>query len=174
MTDEKQPIVIAIDGPAADPNDHKVAIQAAKDLAPGDLKTEHLYDEGVGAAASIISAIPRVRELLLEFQRNFAKNPSGAVLDGRDIGTVICPEADFKFFITADISARAMRRFKQLQSKGNDVIYDAVLQDLQVRDERDRSRAVAPLKPAEDSIHIDTTNMNEDEVFAAMLGYIEK
>jgi cytidylate kinase len=157
-----------------DPNDKKAAIQAAKDLTPGDLKNEHLYDEGVGAAASIVSAVPRVRELLLEFQRNFARNPSGAVLDGRDIGTVICPDADFKFYITADINARAMRRFKQLQSKGNAVIYDAILQDLQKRDERDSQRTIAPLKPAEGSIHIDTTKMNEDEVFAELLSFIEK
>jgi len=156
-----------------DPDDKKAAIQAAKDLTPGDLKNEHLYDEGVGAAASIVSAIPRVRELLLEFQRNFARSPSGAVLDGRDIGTVICPDADFKFYITADINARAMRRFKQLQSKGNAVIYDAILQDLQKRDERDSQRKIAPLKAAEDSVHIDTTDMNEDEVFAKILSVVE-
>lgn len=155
------------------PEDKKVAIQAAKDLSPGDLKTEHLYDEGVGAAASIISAIPRVRELLVQFQRDFSKNPEGAVLDGRDIGTVICPNADFKFYITADINARANRRFKQLQSKGNPVIYDDVLQDLQKRDERDSKRTVAPLKPAEDAIYIDTTDMNEDEVFAKILAFVE-
>ncbi len=156
-----------------DPHDKKTAIEAAKDLTPGDLKNEHLYDEGVGAAASIISAIPRVRELLLQFQRDFARGPEGAILDGRDIGTVICPEADFKFYITADINARAQRRFKQLQSKGNPVIYEAVLQDLQKRDERDTGREIAPLKPAHDAICIDTTDMNEDEVFAAILSHVE-
>jgi cytidylate kinase len=156
-----------------DPNDKKTAIQATKDLTPGDLINEHLYDEGVGAAASIISAIPRVRELLLQFQRDFARQPSGAILDGRDIGTVICPDADFKFYITANIEARAMRRFKQLQSKGNPVIYEAVLQDLQKRDERDSTREIAPLKPAHDAICIDTTDMNEDEVFAAILSKVE-
>lgn len=156
-----------------EPEDKKKAIQAAKDLTPGDLKNEHLYDEGVGNAASIISAIPRVRDILLQFQRDFAKNPEGAILDGRDIGTVICPDADYKFYITADIAARAMRRFKQLQSKGNPVIYDAVLQDLERRDNRDRMRAIAPLKAAEDAIHIDTTDMNEDEVFAKILSSVE-
>lgn len=155
------------------PEDKKTAIQAAKELTPGDLKNEHLYDEGVGNAASIISAIPRVREILLQFQRDFAKNPEGAVLDGRDIGTVICPDADYKFYITADIAARALRRFKQLQSKGNPVIYEAVLQDLERRDSRDRMRAIAPLKAAEDAIHIDTTTMNEDEVFAKILSSVE-
>ena len=156
-----------------DPNNKDIAIKAAKDLAPGDLKTEHLYDEGVGAAASIISAIPRVRELLLQFQRDFTKHPKGAILDGRDIGTVICPDADYKFYITADMAARAMRRFKQLQSKGNTVIYDDVLQDLQKRDERDSMRKIAPLRAADDAICIDTTDMNEDEVFAKILGYIK-
>jgi cytidylate kinase len=155
------------------PEDKKNAIKTAKDLTPGDLKTEHLYDEGVGNAASIISAIPRVRQILLQFQRDFAKKPAGAILDGRDIGTVICPEADFKFFITADIIARATRRFKQLQSKGNNVIYDAVLKDLASRDYRDQMRAISPLKPATDAIIIDTTNINEDEVFAAILAYLE-
>ncbi len=157
-----------------DPNDKDVAIKAAKNLAPGDLKNEHLYDEGVGNAASIISAVPRVREILLQFQRDFARNPEGAVLDGRDIGTVICPNADYKFYITADIEARAMRRFKQLQSKGNPVIYDDVLQDLQRRDERDSMRKIAPLKAADDAICIDTTDMNEDEVFAKVLSFVEK
>lgn len=156
-----------------DPSDKKIAIKAAKEFSPGDLNNEHLYDEGVGAAASIISAIPRVREILMQFQRDFAKNPEGAVLDGRDIGTVICPEADYKFYITADMPARANRRFKQLQSKGNPIIYDTVLQDLTKRDERDSQRAVAPLKPAKDAIYIDTTNMNEDEVFAAVLSHLK-
>lgn len=157
-----------------DPNDKDIAIKAAKNLAPGDLKNEHLYDEGVGNAASIISAVPRVREILLQFQRDFARSPDGAVLDGRDIGTVICPNADYKFYITADIEARAMRRFKQLQSKGNPVIYDDVLQDLQRRDERDSMRKIAPLKAADDAICIDTTDMNEDEVFAKVLSFVEK
>ena len=210
QTNIHQPLIIAIDGPAAsgkgtvakrlarhlglayldtgsiyraigynilqaggDPNDKETAIKAAKDLAPGDLRTEHLYDEGVGSAASIISAIPRVRELLLQFQRDFSKRPEGAVLDGRDIGTVICPDADYKFYITANIDARAQRRFKQLQSKGNPVIYDDVLQDLQKRDERDSMRKIAPLKAAIDAIFIDTTMMNEDEVFAKVLMFIE-
>ena len=155
------------------PEDHKVAVEAAKKLTPGDLKNEHLYDEGVGNAASIVSAIPMVREILLGFQRDFASHPAGAVLDGRDIGTVICPDANFKFYITADIKARAMRRFKQLQSKGNAVIYQAVLQDLQKRDERDTRRIIAPLVAAKDSIHIDTTDMDEHKVFTKILAIVE-
>ena len=157
----------------ADPANREVAIKAAKDLRPEDLKNKHLYDEGVGNAASIVSAIPEVRGILLQFQQDFAKAPEGAVLDGRDIGTVICPDADYKFFITADIEARANRRFKQLQTKGIPVIYDNVLQDLQRRDKRDRMREIAPLKAAEDATEIDTTSMDEGEVFARILEFVE-
>ncbi|MCE3232543.1 MAG: cmk [Rickettsiaceae bacterium] len=151
------------------PSDEKTAIEFAKGITPQDIKNPHLYDEGIGAAASVVSAIPEVRNVLFDFQRNFAKSPKGAVLDGRDIGTVICPDAPFKFYITADIAARAERRYKQLQNKENPVIYQSVLEDLQKRDERDSNREVAPLKVADDAVHIDTTNMGVDEVFAEIV-----
>lgn len=148
------------------------AISTAKAITLADTENSHLYDEGVGNAASIISAIPEVRAALLSFQKDFIERPEGAVLDGRDIGTVICPEADFKFFITADIKTRANRRFKQLQKEDENVIYNDILQDLQSRDERDRKRQVAPLKPAEDAICVDTTQMDSDEVLREVLSYI--
>lgn len=154
------------------PEDKANSIAVAKTITEEDLKNEHLYDEGVGNFASIISAIPEVRDVLFQFQRSFAQSPEGAVLDGRDIGTVICPDADFKFFITADLEARAARRFKQLQNKGNSIIYQSVLEDLQRRDERDSKRASAPLKMADDAVHIDTTNMSADEVFRKLVSYI--
>lgn len=152
-----------------DPHNTAKATAAAKALQISAIDSPDLYCEGVGNAASIVSAIPEVREILLKFQQDFAAQPNGAVLDGRDIGTVICPDADFKFFITADIEARAKRRYKQLQNTSNCAIYESVLQDLERRDERDRKRQAAPMRPADDAIVIDTTHMNANEVFATVL-----
>ncbi len=131
-----------------------------------------LSSEGVGAAASKISAIPEVRDALKEKQREFATN--GAILDGRDIGTVILPEADFKFYITADVEIRAQRRFKQLQIDDSSVTLQAVLDKLKERDERDSNRKVAALKPAEDAIVIDTSELSIEEVYSTMLRIIKK
>jgi cytidylate kinase len=155
-----------------DPLDEIAAVEFAQSISPKDLENPDLYEEGIGNAASIVSSIPDVRNVLFDFQRNFAQAPSGAVLDGRDIGTVICPDADFKFFITADLDARATRRYKQLQNKGNPIIYQSVLEDLQRRDERDSKRSAAPLKIADDAIHIDTTDMDVAEVFNAIVSTI--
>jgi cytidylate kinase len=121
--------------------------------SPGEM----LYSEEVGRMASIIGTIPEVRSSLYDIQRNFPKGKPGAILDGRDIGTVIFPDADCKLFIEADIEIRSQRRYKQLQIKNQSVIYDTVLAQLRARDERDINRAVAPLKAAEDAIIIDTT-----------------
>lgn len=151
----------------------KKAIKIAKELKKDDLRKEsHLFDEGVGQAASIVSSIPQVRDALIKLQQDFASNPNGAVLDGRDIGTVICPNADYKFFITADIEARAKRRYIELHNKDKSVKYDDVLSNLKKRDERDSKRSIAPLKKADDSIHIDTTNMGADDVFEKVLSII--
>ncbi len=154
------------------PENESVAVEFAGQISEEDLKNEHLYDEGIGAAASVVSAIPAVRNVLFDFQRDFASSPNGAILDGRDIGTVICPDADFKFYITADLEARAMRRYKQLQNKENTIIYQSVLEDLRKRDERDSKREVAPLKVADDAIYIDTTNMGVSEVFGEIVSVI--
>lgn len=150
------------------------AIHYAKTLDVTETENEHLYDEGVGNMASQVSVIPEVREALLSFQKDFFNHLQGAVLDGRDIGTVICPDADFKFFITATIETRAQRRFKQLQKEDKNVIYENVLQDLQRRDKRDSERKVAPLMPADDAICIDTTSMAADEVLREVLSYIRQ
>lgn len=155
------------------PENEEIAVKMANEIEPEDLKNPHLYDEGIGKAASIVSAIPAVRQVLFDFQRKFSQSQNGAVLDGRDIGTVICPDADFKFYITADIEARAKRRYKQLQNKGISIIYQSVLEDLQRRDERDSHRKAAPLKKAKDAIHIDTTNMDVSEAFAKIVSSIE-
>lgn len=156
-----------------DPEDKNIAIEIAKNISENDAKNPHLYDEGVGSAASIVSAIPEVREALLSFQRAFAANPEGAILDGRDIGTVICPDADFKFYITADLPTRAERRFKQLQNNGNSIIYQSVLADLQRRDDRDSKRTIAPLIKAEDAVAIDTTNIGVEETLRYMIDIIK-
>ena len=116
--------------------------------------------------------MPKVRELLLEFQRDFAHRPPGAVLDGRDIGTVVCPDADAKFFVTASLEVRAERRFKELRERGHDVIYPAVLQDMTQRDARDSGRAVAPLKPADDALFLDSSDLTADQAFDRALGFI--
>ena len=125
-------------------------------------------------------AIPAVREALLQLQRDFAEHPffedgmpaKGAVLDGRDIGTVVCPSADVKFFVTASAEVRADRRFKELQEAGKPADYDKILADIKERDERDSNRATAPLKPAADAYVLDTSHLNAVQAFQAALDYI--
>ncbi|MBT3914790.1 MAG: (d)CMP kinase [Rhodospirillaceae bacterium] len=163
-----------------DPADENVAVEAARSLAFDDLDQAGLRDEAAGKAASQVAAIPAVRDILLKFQRNFATNPpnnkngpvNGAVLDGRDIGTVVCPDAPYKLFISASSEVRAERRYKELQERGEEAIRSAILRDIIDRDERDRSRTVAPLEPATDAEIIDTSDMDADAVFAAALNFI--
>lgn len=126
-----------------------------------------------GQGSSIVSALPKVRAALLKVQQDFSKTPvfadgtpaKGAIYDGRDTGTVVCPHADVKFFLTASLDVRAKRRFKELQEKGLDTPYETVYNDIKARDERDSSRANAPLKPAADAISLDTTSLSIDEMF---------
>lgn len=159
------------DGRAADEGR---AVAAAKALSrsykPADSDNPEIRTDVVGSLTSKISAIPAVRAQILELQRNFASNaPRGAILDGRDIGTVVCPEAEVKFFVTASPEIRAGRRHKELQSKGISVTYDAVLADMRERDARDAGRSTAPMKPAADAIMLDTGAMTVDEVLAFAL-----
>ncbi|MGE3714536.1 MAG: (d)CMP kinase, partial [Alphaproteobacteria bacterium] len=148
-----------------DPHDKQAAIAAARAIDINDLSNPRLRQEHIGQAASIVSSYTEVRAALLDYQRQFARQGKGAVLDGRDIGTVVCPDADFKFFITATLYARAKRRHKELSGEGVEVIFDSVLEDLRERDERDEKRAVAPLKPADDAIIMETSDMDASEVF---------
>ncbi|RMF18102.1 MAG: (d)CMP kinase [Alphaproteobacteria bacterium] len=151
-----------------DPHDEAAAIRAARELDPAILSRSELRDERVGEAASIVAAMPAVRKALIEFQRRFAAHPPGgrgAVLDGRDIGTVVCPDADIKFFVTASDEERARRRAAELRERGVTANEAAVLADLKRRDARDRGRATAPLRPASDAILLDTTGMTIDAVF---------
>tara|TARA_R110002110_G_scaffold115759_2_gene286926 strand:- start:1609 stop:2250 length:642 start_codon:yes stop_codon:yes gene_type:complete len=160
------------------PGDRKAATHAAAvfDAASADFSDPALRDEETGKAAGIVAAIPAVRAALVDVQRRFAANPPGgapgAVLDGRDIGTVICPDADHKFFIEADLEERARRRVKELQDRGDAVIPARVLQEMKERDERDRTRAVAPLAPAADASVVNTTNLNADAAFALAMSLI--
>ena len=144
-------------------------VAAARALVAGDLEGEDLRGPAVGQEASKVAAIPEVREALVDFQRAFAARSGGAVLDGRDIGTVICPEAAVKLYVVASDEVRAGRRWKELLGRGVKVTLDEVLGDLRERDRRDSERARAPLKPAGDAILLDTTSMTiEDAVAAAV------
>ncbi len=154
-----------------DPSDPATSRQAALDLVADDLADPDLRAEAVGEAASVVAPIPEVRAALLDYQRRFARDPPdgapGAVLDGRDIGTVVCPEADVKLFVTASIEARAERRVRELRGRGVAVDADRILQDMQRRDRRDSKRAAAPLKPAPDAHLLDSTNLDIETTFRA-------
>jgi cytidylate kinase len=151
------------------PQDAEAAERIAERLDPESLLDPRLRDEDVARASSVVAAHPGVRRALLDFQRGFAAAPPGgkrgAVLDGRDIGTVVCPDAPLKLYITANIEARADRRFKELNAKGEGRDLAAVLADLQARDARDSGRSTAPLKAAEDAVTIDTSALDADAVF---------
>jgi cytidylate kinase len=149
------------------------AERAAKALDPAHFDETALKGHAVGDAASVVSAIPAVRTALLEFQRDFAGKPPGAVLDGRDIGTVICPGAPVKLFVTATPEERARRRAAELRGRGEPVSEAAVLADILRRDERDRSRAVAPLKPAADARLLDTTHLDIHAAVRAAIDIVE-
>jgi cytidylate kinase len=150
------------------------ATEAAKTLDPARFDEATLKTPAVGDAASIVSAIPEVRAVLVVLQRAFAAVPPGAVLDGRDIGTVICPDADVKIFVTASPEARACRRTREFSLAGQPVDEGAVLADILRRDERDRTRAVAPMKTAADAVVLDTTNLDIDGAFEAAVDIVER
>ena len=137
-------------------------------ILEGEEVTDVIRTEAVGKDASIVAALPEVREALLGRQRAFAELP-GLIADGRDMGTVVFPEAGLKVYLDASADERAVRRYNQLINKGLDASLQAILEDIQARDDRDMSRAVAPLKPAADAVILDTTKMSIDEVLAAVL-----
>ena len=160
----------------ADPEDAVAAEAEARAMQPVALQLEGLRTDEVAQAASVVSAVPGVRAALLEFQRDFAISPpdgkAGAVLDGRDIGTVVCPWATLKLFVTASTEIRAKRRVKELQDRGLGAIYARVLEDMRERDARDSERAVSPLQPAEDARTLDTSDLDANQVFQAALNLI--
>lgn len=141
-------------------------VTAAQALDPVDLENDALRTPAVAQAASEVAVIPDVRAALVAFQQGFARRDGGAVLDGRDIGTVICPQADVKIFVTASAECRAQRRFDELTGKGTDITYETVLADVKARDKRDRDRAASPLVPAEDAVMLDTSDLSIDQAVA--------
>ncbi|SFE01990.1 cytidylate kinase [Sulfitobacter brevis] len=148
-------------------------LQAALALIASDLHAEGLRMPAVAQEASRVAAMPDVRAALVDFQRSFALRAGGAVLDGRDIGTVICPAAQVKLFVTASAEVRAQRRFAELSGTGHATNFEEVLADVQARDARDMGRADAPLRPAEDAVEVDTTEMAIDDAVAAVVALIE-
>jgi cytidylate kinase len=177
--------MIAADA-GTNPADPIAAVEAARTLSrrvaaqgPAALDDPRLRGDQAADAASQLSVVPAARAALLELQRDFARSPAngnrlaaGAVLDGRDIGTVVCPDADVKLYVVADVAERARRRVKELQGRGQTAIYQAVLEDLKQRDARDSQRAVAPLRPADDAFLLDTSALDADQALAAALSII--
>ncbi len=161
-----------------DPEDADAATETALGLDPADMKDGALRSDEAAAAASKVAAIPGVRQALLDFQRSFAKTPPGgkrgAILDGRDIGTVVCPDADVKIFVTASVEVRAERRLKELRERGIDAIHSQVLRDMRDRDARDSQRSVAPLTAASDALELITDELDANAAFAKAIEFIEK
>lgn len=158
---------------AADPRDPAMAAAAARSLTPADLARGDLRGPEADLAASAVAAIPAVRAALLDWQRNFGRR-HGAVLDGRDIGTVVFPEAPVKLFVTASLAERARRRFLELQARGAAADPGRVAAELRARDEQDSNRTVAPLVPATDATVLDTTTLDADAAFAAAMVVIRQ
>ena len=156
-----------------DPSSEFEALRAADNLGL-DPDDPELRSEPVSKVASSVSAYPSVRAALLNRQQDFASQAGGAVLDGRDIGTVIAPDADVKLFVTASPEVRAERRMKELQGRGINVHFDEVLADIRARDERDSKRPVAPLKEAPDAIHLDTSELDVDQAIAEAIRLVEE
>ena len=140
--------------------------EAARAVVPEDLERDGLRTQAVAELASRVATIPEVRAALVAFQRDFARRDGGAVLDGRDIGTVICPDAEVKLFVTASAECRAERRYRELKEAGQPASLPDVLDEVRNRDARDMGRADAPLRPADDAVMIDTTEMSIDEAVA--------
>ncbi|MBB3262674.1 cytidylate kinase [Azospirillum sp. OGB3] len=161
-----------------DPADAEAAARAARALRPDDgiLNDPALRNDEAAQAASKVAVVPAVRAALLDFQRRFAATPPGgapgAVLDGRDVGTVVCPNADAKLFVTASVEVRAERRLKELRERGIPAIPSDVLEDMKARDARDSQRTVAPLLPAADAFVLDTSALDADQAFAAATAFI--
>ena len=156
-----------------DLQDVDAAVAAARGLALTDFDEERLRRREMGEAASIVAAMPPVRQALIAAQRGFAARPGGAVLDGRDIGTVICPNADVKIFVVASPEARAQRRALELAARGEKFDYATILSEILKRDARDSGRDAAPLKPAPDAVLLDSTRLNVDAAFQAARRIVE-
>ena len=155
-------------------DDTWAGLAAARSLDPGTLDDPALRGEEAGEAASIVAKMPAVRTALLDYQRAFARRMTGAVLDGRDIGTVVCPDAEVKIFVTAAPETRARRRFDELKARGAAVTYEDVLRVIKDRDARDAGRADAPMAMASDAVLLDTTDLDIEAAFDAAVGLIKR
>jgi cytidylate kinase len=155
-------------------DDRPAATRAAEALDARNLTDSRLRDRAMGEAASRISSVPEVRAALLAWQRRFAADPAGAVLDGRDIGTVVCPAASVKLFITASAQERARRRHRELAERGEASTFEGILEDIEARDARDSSRSAAPLRMADDAVRLDTTELDAAAAFAAARAIVER
>lgn len=155
-----------------DPDREEDAVFAAQKLDDALLSDSRLRDENVGKAASKVARYPAVRQALLDYQRRFAATPPGAVIDGRDIGTVICPDADVKIFLTANPSVRAERRALELEAKGVPVDRETLRLEIEARDRQDAERSVAPLVAASDAVLLDTSELDIEAALAAALGVV--
>ena len=153
--------------------DEDAVIALVTEVSEADLERDDLRTAAVAQAASKVAVIPEVRSALVDFQRKSAARAGGAVLDGRDIGTVICPDADVKLFVTASAEVRAQRRYQELADRGENTDFDTVLEDVKARDARDSERAVAPLVPADDAISIDTSGMSIKDAIAAAIAAVD-
>lgn len=150
-----------------------IAIKHAHTIKVDQLGQLDLRSAEIGASASVVAAIPAVRKILHDTQQSFCHQPGGAVVDGRDIGTVICPEADVKLYVDATAEVRAGRRYGELLKRGEDVTYDDVLRDIKDRDARDKARVIAPLKQADDAHLLDTTDLGIEAAVAAAIALVE-
>jgi len=154
-------------------SDEAIAVAAAKQVDLGGLSRDQLARHEIGDAASRVAAMPAVRKVLVELQRAFAQTPPGAVLDGRDIGTVVCPQADVKLYVTASPHERAMRRFNEVKSAGTAITFEEMLNDINARDARDMGRADSPLRPAVDAHLLDTSEMDIAAAFDAAVEIVK-
>ena len=156
-----------------DLNDAKKLVEIAQNLNDEDINNPAIFTEEIGGKASTVGKIQELRNALFNYQRDFANQESGAILDGRDIGTVICPDANYKFFVIVSPEERARRRYKEMKEKGQNVDYDEILKNIKERDERDMNREASPFKKADDAILIDTTDKTIEEVFQYVLSFIK-
>jgi len=157
-----------------DVRNEAAAVAAAGKLDADTLSDPFLRDRGVGEAASIVARFAKVRDALSDYQRTFAKRKPGAVIDGRDIGTIVCPDADVKLYVTANLEERARRRFHELRAKGFDVTRERILEEVRARDERDRNRETSPLAKALDAHLLDTTDLDIETAFKAAVELIDE
>jgi cytidylate kinase len=167
-------VALLVQQRGGDLEDASVGAEVARGLDVGILLHPDLRGPGAGEAASIVARIPEVRAALLAFQREFALKPPGAVLDGRDIGSVVCPTADVKIYVTAAPEVRAERRYREKVGRGEGPSYEAVLDDIRRRDERDAGRDAAPMRPADDAFLLDTSNLDIEAAFNAAVGLISR